>query len=95
MLGLDLIRPLTETGGGNKYILTMTDLYSKWVTAEPPKSKTTAEVSAIITTKLYTFGMVRKIITDQGKEFVNQVKFCEFLKDMFKIKIQYLILYIV
>ncbi|KAL3977890.1 ubiquitin-conjugating enzyme E2 D [Sarotherodon galilaeus] len=30
-------------------------------------------VSAIMTSKLYTFGMVRKIITDQGKEFVNQL----------------------
>ncbi|KAL4001536.1 Fc receptor-like protein [Sarotherodon galilaeus] len=26
-----------------------------------------------MTSKLYTFGMVRKIITDQGKEFVNQL----------------------
>lgn len=76
VLGLDLIGPLQETGRGNKYVLTMTDLYTKWVIAEPLMSKTAAEVSAIITTKMYTFGTVRKIITDQGKEFVNQVKLC-------------------
>ncbi|GAA6089822.1 uncharacterized protein LOC100692678 isoform X1 [Tachysurus ichikawai] len=46
----------------------MTDLYTKWVIAEPA-----AEVSAIVTTKLYLFGMVRKIITDQGKEFVKKL----------------------
>uniref|UniRef100_A0A3B3DF81 Gypsy retrotransposon integrase-like protein 1 n=1 Tax=Oryzias melastigma TaxID=30732 RepID=A0A3B3DF81_ORYME len=73
VLGMDLIGPLPETREGNKYILTMTDLFTKWVIAEPLKTKTAAEVSAILTTKLYTFGMVRKIITDQGKEFVNQL----------------------
>ncbi|KAJ8352213.1 hypothetical protein SKAU_G00236890 [Synaphobranchus kaupii] len=53
--------------------MTMTDLYTKWVVAEPLRSKTASEVSAALVNKLYTFGMVRKIITDQGKEFVNQV----------------------
>ncbi|XP_057193905.1 plac8 onzin related protein 1 isoform X3 [Triplophysa rosa] len=73
VLGLDLIGPLPETARTNKYVLTMTDLYTKWVIAEPMQSKTAAEVSAIITTKLYSFGIVRKIITDQGKEFVNKL----------------------
>uniref|UniRef100_A0A672G6V4 Gypsy retrotransposon integrase-like protein 1 n=1 Tax=Salarias fasciatus TaxID=181472 RepID=A0A672G6V4_SALFA len=73
VLGMDLIGPLPATGRGNQYILTMTDLYTKWVIAEPLKSKTAAEVSAIMISKLYTFGMVRKIITDQGKEFVNKL----------------------
>uniref|UniRef100_A0A8C2F3R1 Integrase catalytic domain-containing protein n=1 Tax=Cyprinus carpio TaxID=7962 RepID=A0A8C2F3R1_CYPCA len=70
VLGLDLIGPLPETARNNKYVLTMTDLYTKWVFAEPMQSKTAAEVLLIITAKLYLFGMVRKIITDQGKEFV-------------------------
>uniref|UniRef100_A0A1A8AWX9 Si:ch211-249c2.1 n=1 Tax=Nothobranchius furzeri TaxID=105023 RepID=A0A1A8AWX9_NOTFU len=73
VLGMDLIGPLPETRLGNRYVLTMTDLYTKWVIAEPLKSKTAAEVSAVMTSKLYMFGMVRKIITDQGKEFVNQL----------------------
>uniref|UniRef100_A0A1A8B0E5 Integrase catalytic domain-containing protein n=1 Tax=Nothobranchius furzeri TaxID=105023 RepID=A0A1A8B0E5_NOTFU len=73
LLGMDLIGPLPETRLGNRYVLTMTDLYTKWVIAEPLKSKTAAEVSAVMTSKLYMFGMVRKIITDQGKEFVNQL----------------------
>ncbi|CAK6981097.1 hypothetical protein AMEX_G3837 [Scomber scombrus] len=48
----------------------MTDLYTKWVTAEPLRCKSASEVSAAIVGKMYTFSMVRKIITDQGKEFV-------------------------
>ncbi len=79
LLGLDLIGPLPEKARNNKYVLIMTDLYTKWVIVEPMQSKTAAEVSAIITTKLYLFGMVRKIITDQGKEFVCKVKFCKCL----------------
>uniref|UniRef100_A0A3B3QAG7 Integrase catalytic domain-containing protein n=1 Tax=Paramormyrops kingsleyae TaxID=1676925 RepID=A0A3B3QAG7_9TELE len=75
VLGLDLIGPLPETSRGNPYVLTMTDLYTKWVIAEPVQSKAAHEVSLAVTTKLYMFGMVRKMITDQGKGFVNEVHF--------------------
>ncbi|KAJ8358658.1 hypothetical protein SKAU_G00151830 [Synaphobranchus kaupii] len=64
--------------------MTMTDLYTKWVVAEPLRSKTASEVSAALVNKLYTFGMVRKIITDQGKEFVNQLN--EEIVKLLKIK---------
>ncbi|CAK6975949.1 zinc finger MYM-type protein 1 [Scomber scombrus] len=71
-MGLDRIGPLRVTGRGNQYVMTMTDLYTKWVTAEPLRCKTACEVSAAIVGKMYTFSMVRRIITDQGKEFVNE-----------------------
>lgn len=70
---MDLIGPLKETARGKKYILTMTDLFSKFVIAEPLQSKSAVEVSAAITAKFYMFGMVSKVITDQGREFVNEV----------------------
>ncbi|KAA0724022.1 Gypsy retrotransposon integrase-like protein 1 [Triplophysa tibetana] len=72
VLGLDLIGPMPETSRSNKYVLTITDLYTKWVIAEPMQSKTAREVAAITTTQLYSFGMVGKIITDRGTEFVNK-----------------------
>ncbi|KAM3590304.1 uncharacterized protein V6R79_007201 [Siganus canaliculatus] len=74
VLGMDLIGPLKETARGNKYVLTMTDLFSKFVVAEPLQSKSAVEVSAAITSKFYMFGMVSKVITDQGREFVNESK---------------------
>ena len=39
-VGMDLIGPLTETPRGNKYIITLTDYFSKWTeaTALPDKS---------------------------------------------------------
>lgn len=74
VVGMDLIGPLCETPHNNRYNLTMTDLYTKWFAAAPLTSKTTCEVAAALVKIMYTFGLVRKIITDQGKEFVNKVR---------------------
>lgn len=51
----------------------MTDLFGKFVVTEPLQSKSTAEVSAAITLKFYLFGMAKRVLTDQGNEFVNEV----------------------
>lgn len=73
VVGMDLIGPLRETAKKNKYVFTMTDLYTKWVVAEPMQTRSASEVSAVLISKMHLFGMVRKIISDQGREFVNQV----------------------
>ncbi|KAM3613777.1 uncharacterized protein V6R79_004953 [Siganus canaliculatus] len=72
VLGMDLIGPLPTTAKGRKYILTATDLFTKWVVAKPLRTKTAAEVSHKIVSILLDFGLVEKIITDQGREFVNE-----------------------
>lgn len=74
VIGMDLIGRLRETPRNNKYILSMTDLYTKWVAVAPLTSKTACEVAAALVKKMYSYGMGRKIITDQRKEFVNEVK---------------------
>uniref|UniRef100_A0A8C6WJ75 Gypsy retrotransposon integrase-like protein 1 n=1 Tax=Neogobius melanostomus TaxID=47308 RepID=A0A8C6WJ75_9GOBI len=73
VLGLYLIGPLPETVRQNKFALTLTDLHTKYVIAEPLQTKSAPEVSTTIINKLYTFGLVRKIITDQTQEFVDQL----------------------
>ncbi|KAK7899378.1 hypothetical protein WMY93_020231 [Mugilogobius chulae] len=73
VLGLYLIGPLPETARQNKFAVTLTDLHTKYVIAEPLQTKSAPEVSATIINKLYTFGLVRKIITDQAENFVNQL----------------------
>lgn len=52
----------------------MTDLYTKWVAAAPLTSKTASGVAAALVKIMFHYGIVRKIITDQGKEFVNEVR---------------------
>ena len=52
MVGMDLIGPLKETAGGYKYVLTMTDYFTKFVDLFALKDKSATEVSKGIK-KLY------------------------------------------
>ena len=65
--------PYTTTPDGNRYIFTATDLFSKLVFAEPLKNKEATSVNAAIQNLFYLYGPPHKIITDQGREFVNKV----------------------
>lgn len=65
VLGMDLIGPLPITPSGHTYIITMTDLYTKWVVAYPLKDKIGPSVAMAIMTMIYTFGPPLRIITDQ------------------------------
>ncbi|RVE71041.1 hypothetical protein OJAV_G00070140 [Oryzias javanicus] len=73
VLGIDLIGPLPTTAKGKRFILTATDLFTKWVVAKSLYTKTATEVSRKIVNILHDFGLVERIITDQGREFVNEV----------------------
>ena len=44
-VGMDLIGPLTETPRGNKYIITLTDYFSKWAEATALPDKTAVGVA--------------------------------------------------
>ncbi|KAJ1131535.1 hypothetical protein NDU88_009871, partial [Pleurodeles waltl] len=73
LLGVDLIGPLPTTPTGNKYILTATDYFSKWVEAFPLKTKTAAEVASRLLSMYLRHGSPKRVLSDQGREFVNQV----------------------
>ena len=45
---MDLIGPMPETSRGNKYIITLTDYFSKWADAAPLTDKTALGVSRFI-----------------------------------------------
>lgn len=68
-----MIGPLQETSNGNKYIVAVTDHFSKWTeaTAVPDKSaKSVAQFMYSVTCRL---GCMDTLISDQGREFVNAV----------------------
>ena len=73
VLGIDLIGPLTTSASGMKYAITKTDLFTKWVIAKPLVNNSGPEVSNVIAHVLLEHGLVRKIITDRGGEFVNDL----------------------
>jgi hypothetical protein len=72
-LGIDLIGPFQTSESGNRYTCTMTDLFTKFVFAEPIPDKTAVSVAKAIQSMTYLYGPPQRIISDQGREFVNEV----------------------
>ena len=73
IVAIDLVGPCSQTLDGNKYILTMLDVFTRWVIAVPIPSKE----SRIIANGLYRHlltkhGCPSKIYSDRGSEFVNK-----------------------
>ena len=69
-MGMDLIGPLPVTSRGNKYIVTLTDCFSKWAEAAPLPSKLAAGVakfiySVIIIRYIYIIESVDSISRDE------------------------------
>ena len=74
LVGMDLVGPLTPTPNGNNYILTLIDYYTKWPEAFAIPSKHAAVVAKTLFDNVYCGnGPPHRIITDNGKEFVNKV----------------------
>lgn len=73
LIGLDLVGPLPETTSGNKYILVMTEYLSKWVEAKAIPNKRAATVAEVIYNEIIVrFGTPKRMLTDQGTEFLNE-----------------------
>lgn len=70
---MDLIGKLNMSTNGNQYICVLIDYFTKWVEAYSLASKTAEDVTACIVQTIYRFGAPKRILTDQGREFVNQV----------------------
>ena len=70
---MDLVGPLPTTKNGNRYIIVLTDYLTKWPEAEAIPSKHAREVAKFITKVVCRYGSVKVIITDQGREFCNEL----------------------
>ncbi|XP_032435748.1 uncharacterized protein LOC116730540 [Xiphophorus hellerii] len=73
LIGMDLIGKLKTTKNGYQYICVMTDYYTKWTQAYPITSKTAEEVTTQILKFVFQFEAPKRILTDQGTEFVNSI----------------------
>lgn len=72
---MDLIGKLAETKSGHQYICVIIDYFTKWPQAYPLKTKSAPEVTECILKFVHQFEAPERILTDQGREFVNSVSF--------------------
>jgi hypothetical protein len=77
---LDILGPLPVTPRGNRYILVVTDAFSKWVEAFPLEDQT-AETCAkcLVKEMISRYGCPLDLLSDQGRNFESQI-FAELCK---------------
>jgi len=74
MVSVDIVGPLPITSGGNKYILTMQDCYSKYAECEAISDATTATVAdSFMKTIICRHGVPEIMTSDQGVQFVSAI----------------------
>ena len=71
-IGIDLIGPLPTTTNGNKYVIVVTDYFSKWPEAWASPTKKPLMLLSFLMTSFFVMGP-DVAISDQGTEFCNQV----------------------
>jgi len=84
-IGIDIVRPLTITRRGNRYIVTAIDYFTKWPIAKALKEATAKAVSKFIYQKIICeYGCPEVLQSDWETHFVNRV--IEDLTEKFRIK---------
>lgn len=67
VVGLYLIGPLPTTYDGYRYILVVTDHFTKWAETFPLREISSAAIAQILTDKIVCrFGVMESLLTDQG-----------------------------
>ena len=74
LIGIDYSGPFPVTPQGNKYVLAITDYFTKWVIGIPlanQTARTTAE--ALYEYYICIYGVPMRILSDQGSHFNNEL----------------------
>ena len=71
-VGIDLIT-MPESSSGNRYCITLTDYFSKWAEAALMPTKEAVHVANFLYKMFLRHGCPQEIISDQGREFCNQL----------------------
>ena len=78
LVGIDLIDASRTSAKGNRYLLTQTDYFSKYVEAIPLPDKSALSVAKGLFKTYCRHGAPAHIISDQGRDFVNKVGSIDF-----------------
>jgi transposase InsO family protein len=69
---MDLLGPLPESRRGNKYLLVVSDYFTRWVEAYPlPNSEAITVAQGFIGEYISLYGLPRQIHTDRGSQFTS------------------------
>ncbi|GJQ79303.1 hypothetical protein Trydic_g16170 [Trypoxylus dichotomus] len=88
VIAVDLVGPLPETPRGNNWILIVKDTASKWTELFAIQTATAETCAKILIEEVFLrYGTPRKIISDNGVQFVShvmqQVTYCFDIKTPF------------
>ena len=81
-MATDILGPLPITEDGNKYILVISDYFTKWTEAFPmPNMETKIVAKLIVEEVVARFGTPRIIHSDQGRQYESELfaEMCRFL----------------
>ncbi|XP_026654335.1 gypsy retrotransposon integrase-like protein 1 isoform X2 [Zonotrichia albicollis] len=70
---IELIGPFNVTNRSHKYIIIMTDLFTRWTVILPLHDTSAAEIAKAIINVFFLYGPPQKMPIDQGKELVYQI----------------------
>ena len=79
-IAIDILGPLPETPWKNKFILVVSDYFTKWTESYPlPNQEATTVAEKLVNEFICRFGVPRKLHSDQGRNFESKV-FAEICK---------------
>ncbi|CAF4675198.1 unnamed protein product, partial [Rotaria sp. Silwood2] len=74
LIGIDYTGPFPTTPQENKYVLAITDYFTKWVIAIPlPNQTTRTTAEALYEHYICIYGVPMRILFDQGSHFNNEL----------------------
>ncbi len=76
-VSMDIMGPFPLTARRNRYILVITDIFSKWVEAYALPNKSSDSVARVLVNEyIVRYGAPQRIHSDQGGEFQNRMMEC-------------------
>ena len=73
-VGIDIFGPLPRSKRGNRYILVVTDYFTKWAEAYPLRSQDAQTVARVLVEQfICRYGVPENIHSDQGSNFESEV----------------------
>jgi transposase InsO family protein len=82
-IGIDFVGPFPESIAGNKYILVVTDAFSRWAEAWPTKDMNAETVAQLVMEEIVCrYGCPHYLLSDRGSNFLSALvaKMCELLQ---------------